>query len=113
MVGISVRGDHHLASGQIEIHLPNQLDDLFNRVQVADVNEQKLAAAVDQVDVDPEPPAGLVVHFDDVREQVFPFQHGRLVIPIPRDCLMIGTRATEMQAEWHGSIYRRFGKAWN
>ena len=59
MIGVSVGGDQHLASGQIEVHLANQIDNLVDGVKIADVDQEKLAAAVDQVDVDPEPPTGL------------------------------------------------------
>ena len=75
VIGVGVRGDDHLAVGQVEIHPANQIDDLVGRFQIADVDQQELAAAVDEIDVDAQPPAGLVVHLDDVREQVLPGQH--------------------------------------
>src|SRR5262249_26434016 len=73
--------DQHLAARQVEVHLPDQLDDLADGVLEADVDEQPFAAAVDQEDVDAEPPPGLVVHLDDVGEQVFPLAHGRALEP--------------------------------
>ena len=66
MIGVGVRGDDHLAGGQIEIHLPDQFDDFLDRIEIADVDEQELAAAVDEINVDAQAPAGLVVHLDDV-----------------------------------------------
>ena len=44
--------------------------------EVADVDEQELAAAVDEVDVDAQAAAGLVVHLDDVGKEILPRQHG-------------------------------------
>ena len=69
VVGVGVRGDDHLAGGQVEVHLADQLDDLVDGVEIADVDEQEFAAAVDEVDVDAQAAAGLVVHLDDVRER--------------------------------------------
>ena len=75
VIDVGMGGDDHLARGQVEVHLADQLDDLVDRFQQADVDENELGAAVDEVDVDPEPPAGLVVHLDDVRKEIFPSQH--------------------------------------
>ena len=75
MVGVGVRGDQHLARRQIEIHLPDQLDDFFHGVEIADVDQQKLAAAVDEIHVYSQPSPGLVVHFDDMGKEIFPLQH--------------------------------------
>src|SRR5208283_343400 len=75
VVGVGVGGNDHLARGQVKIHLADEFHDLVNRFQVADVDEQEFAAAVDQVNVDPEPAAGLVVHLDDVGEKVFAREH--------------------------------------
>jgi hypothetical protein len=69
--------DDHFAGGQVEIHQPDQLDNLRNGVQVADIDEQEFAAAVDKLDIDPQPAAGLVVHLNDVRKKVLPLQHDR------------------------------------
>ena len=44
-------------------------------VEVADVDEQEFAAAVDEIDIDSQASAGLVVHLDHVREEIFPRQH--------------------------------------
>ncbi len=71
VIGVGVRGDDHLAGGQVEVHLADQLDDLVDGVQVADVDEQELAAAVDEVDVDAQAAAGLVVHLDDAGKRYF------------------------------------------
>ena len=72
VVGVGMRGDHHLAGGQVEVHLADQLDDFVDGFEIADVDQDELAAAVDEIDVDAQPPAGLVVHLDDVREEIFP-----------------------------------------
>src|SRR5207244_2579495 len=75
VVGIGVSGNQHLARGEVVIHLPDQIHNLGDRVQIADVNQQKLAAAVDEIDVDPEPTPGLIIQLDDMRKEVLPLQH--------------------------------------
>src|SRR5579884_2532307 len=75
VIGVGVRGDNHLAGGQVEIHLANQLDDFVDGIEVADVDEKKLVAAIEKIDVDAQAPAGLVVHLDDSGEEVLPRQH--------------------------------------
>ena len=75
VIGVGVRGDQHLAGGQVEIHLANQLDDLVDGVEIADVDQQEFAAAIDEIDIDAQPAAGLVVHLDDVRKEILPWQH--------------------------------------
>src|SRR5262249_16321804 len=70
VVGVRVRGDDHLAGGQVEVHPPDQFDDFLDRVEETDVDEHELAAAVDQVNVHSQPPSGLVIHLDDVWEQI-------------------------------------------
>ena len=81
VVDIGVRGHDHPASRQVEVHLSDQVDQLGNRVFKADVDEDEFAAAVNEVDVDAEAATGLVVHFDDMREEVFPAQHGADPLP--------------------------------
>src|SRR5207249_12139716 len=76
VVGVGVRGDDHLAGRQAEVHAADQVDDLVHGVEVADVDEQPFAAAVDEVEVDAQAAAGLVVHLDDAGEQVFASEHG-------------------------------------
>ena len=77
VVGVGVRGDEHLAGGQVEIHLPDQLDDLVDACRDSRCrSSSELAAAVDEIDVDAQAPAGLVVHLDDVGKEIFPGQHG-------------------------------------
>ena len=76
VVGVGVRGDKHFAGGQVEIHLADQLDDLVHGFQIANVDEGEFRPTVDEVDVDAEAPAGLVVHLDDVGKEVLPRQHG-------------------------------------
>jgi hypothetical protein len=76
MVGVGVSRDEQLARGQVKIHPAYQIDNLGNRVQVTDVDEKELTAAVDEIDVDPQPPPSLVIQLDDVRKKVLPLQHG-------------------------------------
>jgi len=75
VVRVGVGGDDHLAGGQIEVHLANQLDDFIHRLDVADVDEDELAAAIDQIDIDPQAAASLVVHLDDMRKQILSGKH--------------------------------------
>ena len=65
MIGVSVCGNDHLALGQVEIHLADEVDNLFDGVNEADVDENKLAAAVDEVDINAKPMAGLVIQLND------------------------------------------------
>src|SRR5262249_54183757 len=76
-IDVGVRGQDHLAVRQVEVHQADQLDDLVDGLLQADVDEEELAAAVDEIDVDAEGTARLVVHLDDVREDVFAWEHGR------------------------------------
>ena len=71
MIGVGVGRDDHLAAGQVEVHLANQFHNLVNGFHVTDIDQQELAAAVDEVDIDPQPAPRLVVHLDDVGEKVF------------------------------------------
>ena len=57
VVDVGVRGDDQLACGQAEIHLPDQLQDIGELVEESDVDQGELGSAVDQVDVDPQPPS--------------------------------------------------------
>ena len=66
VVGIGVSGDDHLACRQVEIHAANELDDFIDGVKIADIDKHPFAAAVDQVDIDPQTATGLVVHLDDM-----------------------------------------------
>jgi hypothetical protein len=59
----------------VEVHLANQIDDFVHRVKKADIDEGKLTAAVDQVNIDSQTAPRLVVHFDDVGEYVFALEH--------------------------------------
>src|SRR5262249_26166842 len=68
---------NRLALRQAEVHLADQLDNVVDGLLEADVDEGVVAiAAVDQVDVDAEPAAGLVIQLDDVGKEVLPAQHG-------------------------------------
>src|SRR5262249_59416810 len=80
VVGVGVRGDDHLAGGQVEVHGADEVDDLREGVEPADVDEQELGAAVDEIDVDPQAPAGLVVQLDHVRKEVLPLAHDGFTI---------------------------------
>src|SRR5262249_20235034 len=79
MVGVRVGGNQHLALRQTKVHLADKVDDLFHGVEVANIDEKELGAAVDQVDVDAQAATGLVVQLDDVRKEIFALFHG--VIP--------------------------------
>src|SRR4051812_29305570 len=65
-----MRGDKEFAGGERKVHLPDQIDDFVDCVFITDVDEDELAAVLDQVNVDAEPMPGLAVEFDDVREQI-------------------------------------------
>ena len=75
VVDVGVRGDQRLAVRQRKVELANQLDDLVDRLFVADVDQQPFGPVVDQVDVAAQPLTGLVVDFDDVREDRLPLDH--------------------------------------
>src|SRR5262245_7706618 len=75
MIRVRVRGDDHLARGQVKVHATDDVDDLFDGFKIADVDEEELAAAVDQVHIDAEASPGLIVHLDDMREQILPLEH--------------------------------------
>src|SRR5262245_56834712 len=75
VVGVRVRGDDHLARRQVEVHLPDQLDDLLDGVVETDVDKDELTAAVDEVDIDAESSPGLVIQLDDAGEEVFARLH--------------------------------------
>src|SRR5204863_6552621 len=47
VVRVGVGGNQQLAAGQVEVHLPNQVDDLGHRVLVADIDQEPFPAAVD------------------------------------------------------------------
>ncbi len=80
VVDVGMRGDQHLALRERKVELADQLDDLVDRLFVADVDQQPLGPVEDQVDVAAHALAGLVVHFDDVGEDGLPLEHG-LVLP--------------------------------
>src|SRR5262249_45237741 len=75
MIRIGMRRDNHLARRQAEVHLADQFDNFFDRVNKADVNKDELVASIDEINIHTKPAAGLVVHFDDIRKDVLPFQH--------------------------------------
>src|SRR5205823_4992631 len=93
VVCIGMSGNDHFAGGQVEVHAANQIDDFIHSFQVADVDEEKFAAAVDEVDIHSQAPPGLVVHFDDVRKQVLPRKHGAKSADSGKELIrdMIGT----------------------
>ena len=76
VVDVGVRGDQHLAVRQREIELADQLDDLVDRLLVADVDQQPLGVVVDQVDVAAQALARLDVHFDHVGKDRLALEHG-------------------------------------
>ena len=75
VVGVGVRGDQELALREREVERADEFDHLVERVLLADVDERPLGAAVDEVDVHPERPAGLEVQLDHAGEQVLPLDH--------------------------------------
>src|SRR5579884_452030 len=75
VIGVGVRGDNHLAGRQVEVHAANQLDDFLHGIDIADVDEQKLVAAVEEIDVDAQAAAGLVIHLNDSGKQILSRQH--------------------------------------
>jgi hypothetical protein len=62
--------------GQRKIHFANQIDNLLDRIGVADVDQHPLVAIVDQIDIRADDMAGLMIDFDDVGKKGLPFQHG-------------------------------------
>src|SRR5262245_48358899 len=93
VVRVCVGGDDRFALGQAEVHLPDQLDDIVHRFLEPDIDEDVVAVpAVEQVDVDPEPPAGLVVQLDDTGKEVLPALHGTGPSGRSRDGVMIAGR---------------------
>ena len=75
VVGVGVGGQDHLAGREAEVHLADQLEHVGQLVEEADVDQRVLGAAVDQVDVHPQPAPGLDVHLDHAGENVVTFDH--------------------------------------
>ena len=75
VIDVGMRGDQHPAVRQRKIHLPDQLDDLVDRFVEADIDQQPIGAVVNQIDIAAQPLAGLVIDFDDMRENRFPLEH--------------------------------------
>ena len=75
VIDVGMGRDDHLAGGEAEVHLPDQLEHVGQLVEEADVDQGVLRAAVDQVDVHPHPALRLVVHLDHAREDVTPLDH--------------------------------------
>ena len=99
MVGVGMSGDDQLAGREAEVHLPDQFQHVGEFVEEADVDQGVLPAAVDQVDIDPHPAPGLVVHLDHAGEEVVPLDHGceRLLgLPAP-------TLDTRREGKWNRS----------
>ena len=78
MVDVGVRGDQVLAVRQREIHLPNQFDDVVERVLITDVHQQPFAGVVDEVHAAAEPSPGLLIHFNDAGEHLTSSLHCRV-----------------------------------
>ena len=77
VVDVGVRGDQRLALGERKIELPDELEALVDRVFVADVDQRPAAVIiVDQIDGAADPPPGLMVQLDDVREDGLALEHG-------------------------------------
>ena len=76
MVGVGVRGDQQLAVRERKIHLPHQLDDLVDRLFVANIDEHPVRSVEDQIHAATDAMPGLVVQLDHVREDRLPLEHG-------------------------------------
>ena len=85
VVHVGMGGDDQLAGREAEVHLPDQLQDVGQLVEEADVDQGVFRAAVDQVDIDPHPAASLVVHLDHAGEQEMPLNHGCIGLLGPVD----------------------------
>ena len=74
---VGMGGDEVLALRQFEIEVANEIDHIADGIEVANIYEGKLAAAINEVDVHPQLAAGLVVQFDDVgiTEKILAFEH--------------------------------------
>src|SRR5262249_1078523 len=106
VVHVGVRGDDQLARREAEVHLADQLEDLGQLVEEADVDQGVLGPAVDQVDVDPQAPPGLDVHLDDAGEDVAAFDHRRTTSSSPGPCP--GQTEAIVQRSWRrdNSLFR-------
>ena len=77
VVDVGVRGDQRHALREREIELADDLQALVDRVFVADVDQRPVVVVVvDQIDAAADPPPGLMIQLDDVREQGLTLEHG-------------------------------------
>ena len=89
VIDVGVRRDDHLAGGQAEIHLPDQLQHVGQLVEEPDVDQGEFRPAINQIDVHAHPALRLVVHFEHAREHVTPLDHSELTPLNPDDPWML------------------------
>ena len=75
VVHIRMGGDQILALIQREIHIPDQVDHVIERVFIPDIDQHPLPGIMHHIHRTPQPPTGLEVHLDHVRENFVPRQH--------------------------------------
>ena len=75
---------NHLAVGQAEVHLADQLEDFGELVEEADVDQRVLRAAVDEVNIHPKSASGLDIELDDARKDITTFDHTQAISTIDR-----------------------------
>ncbi len=75
MIDVGVSRHEVLALRQAKIHLPDDVDNVIDGVFVADVDQHPFLGIMHEIDTAPQAPAGLVVHFDDVREEFRTLSH--------------------------------------
>ena len=78
VVDIGVSCDQVPTLGQRKIQASDDLDDLLNRILVADVDQSPFGTVVDQVDATSQSPSRLIVHLDHAGKQLDPFDHQSL-----------------------------------
>ena len=81
VVDVGVRGEDHLAGREAEVHLADQLEDVGQLVEEADVDQRVFLAAVDQVDVHAEAASRLDVQLDHAGEDVVALDHAGARLP--------------------------------
>ena len=75
VIGVRVRRDQHLALGQREIELADQLDHFVECVILPDIDERPFVPAVDQIDIHAERLGCLKIQFNHTGEEIFPGDH--------------------------------------
>jgi hypothetical protein len=78
MIDVGVCGDNHLTGGQRKVELPDEVDNLVDGLLETHVDQDPVRAIVEEIDIASEPLTGLVIHFDNVREERLALEHGAL-----------------------------------